>query len=936
MAPRSRVGKTLKLETRLFPSTGADAFAINTSPERMDMTQIVRFAAPESEDSAIVGGKAASLGRLTRGGFPVPDGFTVATTAQLQFFAAAGLDDKIAAILRGLDYRSATALESETRRIRELIVGAAMPRDLEQAIREAYRLLGDDVYVAVRSSGTAEDLAGASFAGLHDTYLDVRGVDRVLDAARRCLASMWTARAVVYREQGGFDHMAARIAVVVQRMIAAEVSGVLFTANPQSVRSDEFVVNASWGLGEGIVSGIVTPDEFILEASTLAIKKRTIGAKEKKVVRRSETAVGTETVPVEASLRDVSSLSETTVVALGELGRSVMAFHGGLPQDIEWAYAEGKLYLLQARPVTGVEFTWDEDVDAWHPTPENENTVWTHTWAEQFLTGGVTPLFSSLRSWECYSNWSRFAAIYGFDELTDVHWFKYRRATMYYNADAERIWQRSMWPPPLRDLTNVPPAWQDEFAKQPTSLVEIARMWLRLHTLEPKYGLFRWFDTTYSWIDHRIEEANGPTPEELRHLSDAALKLQIDRSVKLVDAFFATLWPGFFWIAGGAFGALNLILTHWYDGDYPGVFQDLITGIPDTALVREANALWHLSDEIHRSQRLITCMREHRDGAFFAALEDFEEGKAFLKKYHEFLRNHGHRGHQDRDIYYNRRVEDPGLDYRAFQALQAAGHERRPEEIERELVERRENATNAVVANLTTKSFGSFKAEVFKAVLRYTHRFLKFRDDERHFLDRQTLQKKRVFAELGRRMRERGLLRDEDDFYFLARHELFDLFEGRASQALCRAKIDARRTVFHRRNARQEHTPPYIQAGVPIDLDRKQGDVPVAAGALRGMGTSRGEATGRARVVRDLGEIGRIEKDDILVCNSTDPGWMPVFPLINGLVLETGGMLAHGACLSREYGLPAVQLRNAIQLIPDGAVITVNGDTGEICMSDAA
>ncbi|MGH8598334.1 MAG: PEP-utilizing enzyme, partial [Gammaproteobacteria bacterium] len=416
--------------------------------------------------------------------------------------------------------------------------------------------------------------------------------------------------------------------------------------------------------------------------------------------------------------------------------------------------------------------------------------------------------------------------------------------------------------------------------------------------------------------------------EALMRLSDAALLQQCDRSVRLVEEFFWTLWPGFFWVAGGAFGMLNLLLTKWYDGDYPGVFQDLITGIPNTALVKETHDLWHLADELRHSPELLACMK-HQDAAFFRALEDSERGRAFLEKYRQFLTRHGHRGHQDRDIYYVRRCEDPALDYRAFKALLAAGESRRPEEIETELQKRREAATAAVSANLTAQPLGGLKAELFKMMLAYIHRILKFRDDERHFLDRQTLQKKRSFAELGRRMRERGLLEGADDFYFLARHELYELFAGRASQRLCRAKIEARRRVFHRRNARQEQTPPFMQAGKPINLEHANSET-ATVGGLQGMGTSRGEATGLARVLRNIEDIGRLQKDNILVCNSTDPGWMPVFPLIKGLVLETGGMLAHGACLSREYGLPAVQLRNAIQLIEDGALIHVNGDTGEI------
>lgn len=890
---------------------------------------IIRFGDAGAADIALVGGKAASLGRLTKAGFPVPPGFTVTTAAQAGFYTAHRLPELIRGYLQDLDYDNPTRLEEQTARIRARIESHPLPDRLAAEIASHYAALGDDAPVAVRSSGTAEDLAEASFAGLHDTYLDIVGIDAVIDAVRRCWASMWTARATAYRQRAGFDHAAAEIAVVVQRMIPAEVSGVLFTGNPRNSRTDEIVLNASWGLGEGIVSGILTPDEFILALDTLKIKQRTLGSKEVQVVR-APGGMGTVKAVVPKSLREAWCLSDEKACALAELGREVMNFYGGIPQDIEWALADDRLYLLQSRPVTGTEFTWDEDVDAWHPSPEDENTVWTHTWAEQFLTGGITPLFASMRSWECYSNWSRFARIYGFDELTDVHWFKYRRATLYYNADAEKIWQRRMWPAALRDLTNIPPAWQAEFAQTETSLLDVARMWARLHVSEPKYGLLKWFDTTYAWIDHRIEEANGPSAEELRRLTDAALKKQCDHSVRLVEQFFETLWPGFFWIAGGSLGLLNLLVTKWYDGSQPGLFQDLITGIPDTALVRETRDLWHLADTIRQSKRLSDCLLQQRDSAFFAALEHFEEGRKFLADYKTFLSAHGHRGHQDRDIYYQRRCENPQIDYQAFRTLLQAGESRRPEQLEADLLRRRLAATGEVISNLSAKPLGGLKAELFKIVLAYCHRVLKFRDDERHFLDRQTLQKKRTFAELGRRMRERGLLDGEDDFYFLARHELFDLFEGRASQILCRAKIAARRRVFERRNARQEHTPPFMQAGRVLNLESRAGQPPAAEGTLVGMGTARGEVTGRARLVLSLRDIGRVEKDDILVCNSTDPGWMPVFPLIRGLVLETGGMLAHGACLAREYGLPAVQLRHAIQLIEDGALISINGDTGEI------
>jgi pyruvate,water dikinase len=898
------------------------------------VSYIVRFRADGSDDHGLVGGKAASLGRLARAEFPVPAGFTVSTRAHESFLQAGRLNEQIAEILGSIDFGDATAIDTQTARIRALITDSPMPDEVVAAIAADYRALGDDPYVAVRSSGTAEDLADASFAGMHDTYLDVRGEQDVLDAVRRCWASMWTARATAYRHNGKHDQEAARLAVVVQTMVESDVSGVMFTANPMTARTDEIVVNASWGLGEGIVSGVLTPDEYLLAKGNLKIKARTVGAKEKQVRRNPETSRGTVLVDTPQQDRDRSSLSDEHLVELADLGRRVMDFYGGLPQDIEWALVGEQLHLLQSRPVTGAEFTWDEEVDGWYDVPEDDDTIWTFTWAEQFLTGGITPLFYSCRAWECVANWSRFAKLYGFDEITNVRWFKYRRATAYYNCEAERIWQKGQWPSPLRDLTNIPPAWQAEFAKEQTSVAQALKVIARVELMDPKFGVRKWADTVYEWIDNKVELANGPSQDELRRLSDEELKRQCEKGVSLVDQFFETLWPPFFWLAGPTFGGLALMLQKWYDGDNANVFQDLISGVADTLLAAETKDMWRTAQDIVESPKLRALLDDHPGAEFFEKCRDSDEGRAFLEKYQEFLANHGHRGHQDRDIYYKRRSEDPSLDYYAFRAVLAAGDRTNPADIERQMIAKREAATEEVVANLRRKAFGGIKADVFRMLMDYTHKLLKFRDDERHYLDRITMQKKNSFAELGRRMFERGLLEEEDEFYFLARHELYALAEGRAQIPLAKAKIAGRKRVFHRRNARQENTPPYIQHGVPIDLDLEGASDGQSGDVLRGAGLSRGTSTGTVRIVPDLGQIGKVQDGDILVCNATDPGWMSVFPLIRGLVLETGGMLAHGACLSREYGIPAVQLRNAIQLIEDGSSVVIDGDAGEIRLAE--
>jgi pyruvate,water dikinase len=244
----------------------------------------------------------------------------------------------------------------------------------------------------------------------------------------------------------------------------------------------------------------------------------------------------------------------------------------------------------------------------------------------------------------------------------------------------------------------------------------------------------------------------------------------------------------------------------------------------------------------------------------------------------------------------------------------------------------REEATEEVFENIGKKFLGSIKVEALKFLLKHTYAFLVVRDDERWIIDRLTWAKKLTLKEVGRRLFERGLIEREDDFYFLSLEENWELLKGGGNGRLVKAKIAGRRENFDRFDRREAVPSKYIVGGQPVELDvEAEGS---EDGSLLGMGTSRGSVTGKARVLHSMGEIGTIEKGDILVCNSTDPGWTPVFLSIGGLVLETGGMLAHGSCLSREYGLPAVQVANATKLIPDGALITVDGGTGAVTIDE--
>jgi pyruvate,water dikinase len=915
------------------------------------VSYVIGFEDEDGVRQDLVGGKGANLGRLVAAGFPVPPGFVITSVAYNRFMSEAGLDQRALGMVAELDFEDADAVAGALGTLREEIESAPMPGEIEAQIRAAYeeQIAGasDDGRVAVRSSGTAEDLAEASFAGLHDTYLDILGAEAAIDAVRRCWASLWTARATTYRENKGFDQGEVSLAVVVQAMVSAEVSGVLFTANPLTTNTGEFVVNASWGLGEAIVSGLVTPDELVLSEATMRVRRRVVADKDKRIVR--EVGGGTRTEPVPEAERRAPALSDAEAARLGVLGRAVMAHYDGMPQDIEWALADGRFYLLQSRDVTGVDFTWDEDIDAsFQGDPEqNDEILWTHQWAREFWNGGLTPLHYSVRARMFELSNRLFRRELGMEEVHDMRLLKYRRGTAYFNTAVDARHYEAILPRALRaaGLGNVHPDDHAAVLAEPFDVKRFIRIMLRMAFLDEGHGVNSWFEVIYPMMEDRRGPGDprgyGEPPEyfaavgglhgriaaELEGLSDAELKRHTEDRMDVTAYYNVTLWDGFFLYAPITLAGIGWMLSNWLGDDDPATFQSLISGLPiRTKMAEETHDVWHLAQRIKASEALTRLFEENPGAAFFAALEDDEQGREFLVEYRAFVDLHGHRGHADRDFWYDRRAENPVLDYESFRANLKSDESRSPESTETALIENRERTTDRLLAQLRRQPLGFARAKLFAAALNYAHRFLRLRDDERWAIDIMTMSKKRCFEEVSRRLLERGQLEGDRDFYFLSKGRLFDLLEsGQPAGRLIRAQIAGRRSAFERALRREDDSPLYLKGDVPLAEESADGD-----NVLRGVGTSKGEVTATARVIRSLEEIGNVQKGDVLVCNSTDPGWASVFLIINGLIIETGGMLAHGSCLSREYGLPAVTLNGAIRLIPDGATVTVNGDTGEI------
>ncbi|MBW9223823.1 phosphoenolpyruvate synthase [Methanothermococcus sp. SCGC AD-155-E23] len=310
-----------------------------------------------NRDVDIAGGKGASLGEMWNAGFPVPPAFVVTADAYRYFIRESKLDKKIREILKDIDVNNPEELNRKSEEIRRLILNAKMPKDLEISIIESYNRLceesgGEEVFVAVRSSATAEDLPDASFAGQQETYLNVKGAENVVKAVQKCFASLFTPRAIFYREQKGFDHLDVALAVVVQKMVDSEKSGVLFTVNPINQNYEEMVIESAWGLGEGVVSGVVTPDTYILDKRTLTPKSISVARKEVMFIRDEKGE--TKKVEVPEDLKEKRVLSDEELRRLGQIGLSIEK-HYGRPMDVEWAIEKGKIYMLQARPITTLE-----------------------------------------------------------------------------------------------------------------------------------------------------------------------------------------------------------------------------------------------------------------------------------------------------------------------------------------------------------------------------------------------------------------------------------------------------------------------------------------------------------------------------------------------------------------------------------------------------
>ncbi|WP_433729312.1 rifamycin-inactivating phosphotransferase [Actinoplanes sp. CA-051413] len=846
----------------------------------------------DGTQGAVAGGKGAQLGALSQlDGVRVPAGFCVTTDA-FRRVAVPSIDDQLVQ-LSALDPDDRDAIRTLSAEIRRTIEGIAVPEELAANITRALAEHGEQAAYAVRSSATAEDLPTASFAGQQDTYLNVVGPAAILEHISRCWASLFTERAVIYRRRNGIDDRTVAMAVVVQRMVFPQASGILFTADPVTGDRTAATVDAGFGLGEALVSGLVNPDVYKVRRDEIV--SRTIAAKERAV--QALPGGGTQQVAIDSSRQEQPALTDAQVLELVRLGRRIEA-HFGRPQDIEWCLAEDGFRIVQSRPITTL-----------FPVPAGDdqvNRVYMSVGHQQMMTDAMRPLGWSM--WQLtamapmhqaggrlFVDVTRaLATPAGRTGLLDMA----ARSDPLTRDALETVLSRGFVPMSPDAGPGRPPAGAGPapIETDPAVVTElIARSEASVAALRRDIRT----KTGPALFDFLLEAFE----EHKRVLSDPV-------SIQAIMAGMEATW----W--------LNDRLQEWLGEK--NAADTLTLSAPGNITSEMGLALLDVADVIRPYPEVVAFLRGVEDEGFLDELPKLAGGTEARDAIETYLDRYGMRCVGEIDITRPRWRERPATlvpvildNVRNFEPGAAA---RRFEQGRQQAEEKAQE----VLERLRALPDGEQKAAETERMIDRVRTFIGYREYPKYgIICRYFLYKQALLDEAERLVRA-GVLAGKEDIYYLTFQELHDVVRTHRVDD----RLVPQRTEEFR--AYQALTTPRVLTsdGEAVLGSYRRADLP--ADALAGLPVSGGTVEGRARVVLDLAQAD-LEAGDILVTSFTDPSWSPLFVGIAGLVTEVGGQMTHGAVIAREYGLPAVvAVPQATRLIRDGQRIRVHGTDGYV------
>ncbi len=883
---------------------------------------VVGFDDAGATERALVGGKGANLAQLVGAGLPVPPGFCVTTAAYEVLIDEPIIEDAINE-LAALDPTDTAAIADTGAALRARIQDCDVPDEIREAIERALDSTANDteaVY-AIRSSATAEDLPEASFAGQQETFLNVHR-EEITDRVRACMASLFTDRAIAYRARNDIPHEEVAIAVVVQRMITPDVSGILFTADPQTGNRHIASIDAGLGLGEALVSGEVTADNVRVDTRTGEVLDYESG--DQQVAVRPLPEGGTETVELSQEERASHVLSDEQIQTLVEFGKEIEALFE-CPQDIEWCLADGEFSIVQARPITSL-FPLPS------PAPADDRLhVYLSIGHAQAFPEAMPPLVRDI--WRTYTHTllglntdSRFVVEAGGRIYVDLTPF------LRSNTVRQRLLDL------LSTMSEPAAAGLDDLLTRREEAFRDGRGWFETIAMGPTLVGAAWTGakTGLPLIRKYIDGFGGafsgePTPEREEDLWDACgrqLAAQMRAPETPADrarAAFDLLTTETLVSAIPRMGPLvaAFAVGGWLQRRFPVAPEDVNAvgrGFPNELVTRINLGLGDLADVARDHPAVADALQDEQS---LEEIEAVKGGEAFVAAFDDYLDEFGHRATGELDVSRPRWRDDPSGLLATVRANLEHGEAGEHHEHLQQLIADAEAAADRLCRQVNHGLFGPVRTRIVRRLIRTYRGYVQTREYPKQGFAHVFAAWHETLLAAGETLAAEGQLHTPEDVWFLRKDELFAALDG----APLTVDIAARRAEFER-HASMDAPPLLTSEGEAPSARVERADLP--EGVLAGTGVSGGVVEGPARVIRDPSEA-TIEKGEILIAPSSDPGWTPLFLNAAGMVVEVGGRISHGALVAREYGLPAVvSVSEATQRIETGQRVRVDGTQGTV------
>ncbi|HYE83778.1 MAG TPA: phosphoenolpyruvate synthase [Clostridia bacterium] len=883
----------------------------------------------------VVGGKGANLGELSRiEGILVPDGFCISTDAFKRVIGQRSSIKEMLDRLSLLKVEDRDIISELSGEIRRAIEGTAIPEAINEEITRFLSRLGEKNAYAVRSSATAEDLPTASFAGQQDTYLNIIGKEAILEHISRCWASLFTERAVTYRLQNGFDHRKVHLSVIVQKMVFPQSSGILFTADPVTNNRKVLSIDAGFGLGEALVSGLVNTDIYKVRDGKIIDKK--ISAKKRAIYALKDG--GTKEQEVEPELQNRQVLRSEQILQLESMGRKIEE-HFGSPQDIEWCLADDAFYIVQSRPITAL-----------YPIPEaddQENHVYISVGHQQMMTDPMKPLGLSL--WQLIAARPMLKA--GGRLFVDV-------AHMLASPDSREILLSNMGQhdPLIKDalmtilkrgdfIKPLPNYKKGQGSKSNKSMSAADIQAQAGNDPAIVSGLIKSSQTSIEALKQNIRTRSGSD------LFDFIL----EDIQQLKKSLFDPQSMGVIMAAMNATSWINEKMKEWLGEK--NAADTLSQSVPDNITSEMGLALLDVADVIRPYLEVIDYLQQvaERNPAakpknpegflldvkgdnFLNELVKLDGGRETRDAIYAYLNKYGMRCAGEIDITKPRWSEKPAtlvpLILSNIKNFEPNAGKRKFEQGLQEASQKKQELLDRLKQLLD----GEQKAEEARQMIDLIRNFTGYREYPKYGIVSRSFVYKQALLKEAEQLIQANVIHEKEDIYYLTFEELREVVRtNRPDYQGCRgeqqAELETGQIISLRKDEfrlYEKLTPPRVitSDGEIVAGEYKRENLP--PGAIAGLPVSSGVTEGRARVILSL-EDADLEVGDILITSFTDPSWTPLFVSIKGLVAEVGGLMTHGAVIAREYGLPAVVgVENATKLIKDGQRIRVHGTDGYV------